>query len=305
MDYKKVIKNRAIRIKIMQAMSFVPDKWMVSLQYKIKTGRKLNLKNPRRFTEKLQWYKIFYRDPMMKQCVDKYEVRKYVEKCGLASILNECYGVYNSPDEIDFFNMPNSFVLKDTLGGGGSSVILVPDKKDLNKEQVKRQMAQWVAESTGVKHPGREWVYDGMPHRIIAEKYISSNQETGGLVDYKFFCFGGKFEYLYVIADRVLGQGAGFGIYDCTYHKLDVVRCDEQPLKRDVPKPEAFDEMVEIAEMLARPFPEVRVDLFYQDGEIYFGEMTFFDGSGYMKFDPDEFDFQLGGFFQLPQNIKT
>lgn len=110
-------------------MSFVPDKWMVSLQYKIKTGRKLNLKNPQRFTEKLQWYKIFYRDPMMKQCVDKYEVRKYVEKCGLASILNECYGVYNSPDEIDFFNMPNSFVLKDTLGGGGNSVILVPDKK--------------------------------------------------------------------------------------------------------------------------------------------------------------------------------
>ena len=83
MNYKKIIKSRAVRIKIMQAMSFIPDKWMLSLQYKIKTGRKLNLKNPQRFTEKLQWYKVYYRDPIMKQCVDKYEVRKYVEECGL------------------------------------------------------------------------------------------------------------------------------------------------------------------------------------------------------------------------------
>lgn len=125
---------------------------------------------------------------------------------------------------------------------------------------MKRQMAQWVAESTGVKHPGREWVYDGMPHHIIAEKFISSNPGTGGLIDYKFFCFGGKFEYLYVIADRVLGQGAGFGI------TADKTRC---------PKSEAFDEMVEIAEILARPFPEARGDLLYQDGKTHFREMFF------------------------------
>ena len=121
---------------------------MVSPQYKIKTGRKLNLKNPQRFTEKLQWYKVYYRDPIMKQCVDKYEVRKYVEECGLGSILNECYGVYSSLDEINFGKLPDSFVLKDTLGGNGNSVIIVPDKSKLNVEQAKRQMAQWVAEST-------------------------------------------------------------------------------------------------------------------------------------------------------------
>lgn len=215
MDYKKIIKSRAVRIKIMQAMSFVPDKWMLSLQYKIKTGRKLNLKNPQRYTEKLQWYKIYYRDPVMKQCVDKYEVRKYVEECGLGSILNECYGVYNSPDEIDFLNLPDSFVLKDTLGGGGNSVILVPDKSKLNIEQVKQQMAQWVAESTSVKHPGREWVYDGMPHRIVAEKFISSNPETGGLIDYKFFCFGGRVACLYVMGNRE--NGLKVGIYDWNF----------------------------------------------------------------------------------------
>lgn len=117
MDYKKIIKSRKLRVRIMQALSFVPDKMMLKMQYRIKTGRKLNLRDPQRYTEKLQWYKLYYRDPLMAQCVDKYEVRKYVEECGLGSILNKCYGVYSSPDEIDFRKLPDSFVLKDTLGG--------------------------------------------------------------------------------------------------------------------------------------------------------------------------------------------
>lgn len=303
MDYKKIIKSRAIRIKIMQAMSFVPDKWMVSLQYKIKTGRKLNLKNPQRYTEKLQWYKMYYRDPVMKQCVDKYEVRKYVEECGLGSILNECYGVYSSPDEIDFGKLPDSFVLKDTLGGGGNSVILVPDKSKLNIEQVKQQMAQWVAESTSVKHPGREWVYDEMPHRIVAEKFISSNPETGGLIDYKFFCFGGRVACLYVMGNRE--NGLKVGIYDRNFRKLDAYISYDEKMETEAQKPENFEEMCEIAEKLSAKFPHARIDLFDQNGVIAFGEITFFSGSGYTLFNPDEFDFQLGDFFQLPQNTKA
>lgn len=303
MDYKKIIKSRAVRIKIMQAMSFVPDKWMLSLQYKIKTGRKLNLKNPQRYTEKLQWYKMYYRDPVMKQCVDKYEVRKYVEECGLGSILNECYGVYSSPDEIDFGKLPDSFVLKDTLGGGGNSVILVPDKSKLNIERVKQQMTQWVAESTSVKHPGREWVYDGMPHRIVAEKFISSNPETGGLIDYKFFCFGGRVACLYVMGNRE--NGLKVGIYDRNFRKLDAYISYDEKMETEAQKPENFEEMCEIAEKLSAKFPHARIDLFDQNGVIAFGEITFFSGSGYTLFNPDEFDFQLGDFFQLPQNMKA
>ena len=303
MNYKKIIKSRAVRIKIMQAMSFIPDKWMLSLQYKIKTGRKLNLKKPQRFTEKLQWYKVYYRDPIMKQCVDKYEVRKYVEECGLGSILNECYGVYSSPDEIDFGKLPDSFVLKDTLGGGGNSVIIVPDKSKLIVEQAKQQMAQWVAESTSAKHPGREWVYDGMPHRIIAEKYISSNPETGGLIDYKFFCFGGRVAYLYVMGNRK--NGLKVGIYDREFRKLDAYISYDEKMETEAKKPENFEEMCEIAEKLSAKFPHARIDLFDQNGVITFGEITFFSGSGYTCFDPDDFDFQLGEFFQIPQNTMS
>ena len=136
MNYKKLIKSRDIRIKILQFLSFIPDKWMLRIQYMIKTGRSLNLSNPKRYTEKLQWYKLYYRDPLMAQCADKYDVRKYVEQVGLAKYLNTVYGVYNSTKEIEFETLPRSFVLKDTLGGGGNSVILVKDKNSISWTEI-------------------------------------------------------------------------------------------------------------------------------------------------------------------------
>ena len=114
-DYKKILKNQKVRFRILNLLSWIPDKTMVKLQYRIKLGRKLNLKNPERFTEKLQWYKLYYRDPIMHQCVDKYEVRKYVESKGLKNILNELYGVYDGPEEINFEKLPKKFVIKTTI----------------------------------------------------------------------------------------------------------------------------------------------------------------------------------------------
>ena len=303
MNYKDIIKSRKIRIKIMQFLSFVPDEFMLKLQYRIKTGRRLNLKNPQRFTEKLQWYKLNYRDPLMAQCADKYEVRKYVEKCGLEHILNEMYGIYNSLSEIDFNTLPNSFVIKDTLGGGGNSVIIVEDKAKMDEEKIRKQMQEWVDEPINKKNPGREWVYDGRKHRIIIEKYIESDVTKGGLIDYKFFCFNGKAEYLYVIADRKIGKQAGFGIFDNNFIKQDVIRVDEMPLKRMIKKPENYNKMKQLAEKLSQPFPEARIDFYNVDNKILFGEITFFDGSGYMTFEPDEFDYQLGEKFLLSSLI--
>lgn len=299
MDYKKIIKSRAVRIRIVQAMSFVPDKWMLSLQYKIKTGRKLNLKNPQRYTEKLQWYKMYYRDPVMKQCVDKYEVRKYVEQCGLGSILNECYGVYETPDKIDFDRLPDQFVLKDTLGGGGNGVIICRDKSTLDIPQTVKTMRNWGKPVSG-KHPGREWVYDQGKNRIVIEKYIPSDPDKGGLIDYKFFCFNGKIAYVYGIADRKVGQKAGLGIFTPEFELLPYTRLDEKPLERTLEKPDNYEQLKQVAEKLAAPFPHARIDLYDQNGKILFGEITFFDGSGYMKFEPDEFDFMMGEKFILP-----
>ena len=301
MDYKKLIKSRKLRLQILALLRFVPDPIMLKLQYRIKTGKRLDLKNPKRFTEKLQWYKLYYKDPTMVTCVDKYDVRDYVLSKGFEEILIPCYGVFQSFEEINFDSLPSSFVIKDTLGGGGNSVIVVKDKSTADFYAIEKQCREWVSQKHRQKGGGREWpYYGGKEHRIIIEKFIDADPERGGLIDYKFFCFHGKTAFIYVIADRIMGKVAKLGIYDPEFHLLPVSRCDEEALSRAIPKPENFDEMKRIAEMLASDFPEARIDLYSQDHKVLFGEITFYDGSGYMKFDPDNFDFEIGEKFILP-----
>lgn len=301
MDYKRIIKNRELRIKILKFLSFVPDKPMLKIQYYLKTGRRLNLKEPKRFTEKLQWYKLYYKNPLMIQCVDKYDVREYVKSKGLEDILIPCCGVYDSPEEIDWDILPNQFVMKDTLGGGGNSVIIVRDKASEDIEKLKKRAAEWINVDAHKRGGGREWpYYSGKNHRIIIEEMLPSNPDEGGLIDYKFFCFHGEPGIAYVVADRKVGQKAGLGVFTPDYKKLDVVRADEKPLERDVPKPETYDRMLEICRILSEPFPEARIDLYEVQGKARFGEITFFDGSGYMAFKPDGFDEEMGKMFVLP-----
>lgn len=306
MNYKQIIKSRSLRLKILRVFSFVPDETMLKIQYRIKTGNKLDLKNPQRFTEKIQWYKLYYKDPKMIQCVDKYEVRKYVEQRGLKNILIPCYGVYDSINEINWEKLPNQFVMKDTLGGGGTSVEIIKDKGNINIEVLKKKAAQWLNVKPYQKNAGREWpYYSGKKHRILFEKYIHTDPHKGGLIDYKFFCFNGKVAYIYVIADRKMGMGAELGIYDSDFNLLNVTRMDEKPLKRFIKKPSNYEKLKSVAEHLSEGFPEVRVDLYNVDENILFGEMTFFDGSGYMTFDPDHFDYDFGKVFTLPPRENT
>lgn len=296
LDYKKILKSQDLRFKILNLFSWVPDKTMVKIQYRIKMGRKLNLKNPQRFTEKLQWYKLYYRKPIMKQCVDKYEVRDYVKAKGLENILNELYGVYNSPDEIDFDKLPDKFVIKTTSGSGGQNVILCNDKNKLDIEKTKKDLKYWL-KLNPKKSFGREWAYEGTNNRIIVEKLLE--QDGNQLIDYKFFCFDGEVKYLYVISERDLGKSAKLGIYSSNYDKLNAYRCDERKQLTAIEKPRDFDTMKKYAQILSKDFAHARIDFYYNKGKIIFGEITFYDGSGYMKYDPDEFDFELGKCLKL------
>lgn len=300
MDYKKIFRSRNLRLHILRLLSFVPDKQMLKIQYRIKTGRRLNLKKPVRFTEKLQWYKLNYKNPIMIQCVDKYDVREYVKSKGLDNILIPCYGVYNSPDEINWDILPDQFVMKDTLGGGGTSVVIVKDKSSVDILELKKRAAEWVAIDAHKRDGGREWpYYSGKNHRIIIEQYLDV-EDCGGLIDYKFFCFNGKPSWVYVMADRNLGNGVGVGIYDAYFNRQNVLRADERPLEREIEKPVTFELMKEISSILSAGFPEARIDLYEVNGEVKFGEITFFDGSGYMTFIPDSFDIEFGKVFVLP-----
>ena len=148
------------------------------------------------------------------------------------------------------------------------------------------------------KQSGREWAYENhYPRRILIEEMIGNGKDD--LIDYKFICFNGKVSYVYGITDRHVGVSAQFGIYDSNFNKLNVDRCDERHQEKALSKPKNYDKMKLVAEQLSKEFPHVRVDLYNINGDIYFGELTFYDGSGYMSFNPDSFDEELGRNFNI------
>lgn len=181
MDYKKIIRNQRLRFQILNALSWVPDSIMLKIQYRIKMGFWPDFQHPKRFTEKLQLYKMKYRNPVMHQCVDKYEVRKYVERKGLGHILNELYGVYDKPEDIDFSILPQQFVIKTTDGGGGQNVIVVRDKNTADFRDIMHKLRTWNSQKNSGASFGREWAYKGEFHpRIIIEKYLED--DMGGQI---------------------------------------------------------------------------------------------------------------------------
>jgi len=293
LDYKTLFRNKSFRMKILKLLDFVPDSVMVRVQYFLSTGRKLNI-NGGRFTEKIQNYKLNYRNDLITQCSDKYLVRKFVEERGLGKYLVPLIGVYNNAEQIDFNDIPESFVLK--TNNGSHTNIICESKKSLELDQVRNDMNLWLGDWEG--KVGREWSYYNIEPKIICEKLLPKDSR-GDLVDYKFFCFDGEPHFLYVIEDRFLEGGIKLGIYDAEFKRIPANRSDIAPLLRDVEKPGSFSDMVDIARVLSKGFPHVRVDLYNIDGRIYFGEMTFYDGSGYKGYIPDSFDYEVGSKFLL------
>ena len=301
MDYKKIIKNRKTRFLILKLLGFVPDSIILKLQYRIKLGRSLNLKHPKRFTEKLQWYKINYRNPVMHKCVDKYGVRKYVESKGLGDILVKLYGHYKTINDVPFSSLPNSFVIKTTHGGGGLNVVVVPDKSKLDTHELKQKLS-FSEDRVDNNGGGREWAYYGLRTGIVVEQLLVNSQNPeAGVNDYKIFCYNGHAKYIIVDVDRYIGHKRNF--YDREWNNLHITS-DCPASDREIEKPERLEEMLRIAEKLSEDFPYVRVDLYCVDGKVYVGELTFYPWSGYVQFTPDKFDFELGKQFQLPNKNK-
>lgn len=261
---------------------------MIKIQYRIKLGRKLNLKNPQRFTEKLQWYKLYYRNPIMHKCVDKYEVREYVKSKGFENILNELYGVFDKPNDIVFEKLPNKFVVKTTAGSGGQNIFVCSNKNELDKEELIKTLNYWL-KLNPKKSFGREWAYEGTNNRIIIEKYLEGNDEgLSGINDFKFFCFNGKVEYIVFDGDRFVKHKRNF--YDREWNYIDVqTDCDK--LGNTIKKPKMLMQMIDVAEKLSNKIPFVRVDLYCINNKIYFGEMTFYPWTGYVQYKPDSFDY--------------
>ena len=294
--YKKIFRSKQLRSKILSALQFIPDAPMVKVQYRMKCGRKLNLKNPERYTEKMQWYKLYYRDETMRRCADKYLVREYVEKKGLGHLLNELYAVFETPEQINFEILPDKFALKVSNGSGTN--LFCRDKASLDEEQVKRQFSDFMIRSNAPS--GREWVYsDGTPV-IVAERLLEVPGQPGrDLRDYKILCFDGKPVYIICVDGRYTADYCHV-IYDTKWQKQDVT-IEGSSSAADYEKPKTLEEMLRIAEILSEDFPAARIDLYDIDGKVYFGEITYFPWSGYKRFIPDQFDRMLGELFVLPE----
>lgn len=300
MYYKKLIRSRALRIKILSLLNWIPDSIMIPLQYWIHTGRRLNLKNPQRFTEKLQLYKLKYRNPLMLKCTDKYEVRSVVNEMGLGEFLIPLIGVYDSAAAIDFESLPLQFVAKTTDGGGGNQVLICRDKCQLDKNEFFLKINEWF-KAPKAKNAGREWAYEnGYPRRVVIEQLVTDGKNKD-IPDYKFFCFNGNPVYCQVIGSRSTTETIDF--YDMEWKHMEFrglnILCNNADIL--LPKPDNFEGMKKLACKLSVGFPFVRVDLYDTGNNIYFGELTFYPASGFGHFIPDYWDKKIGQLLEMQE----
>ena len=291
--------KRKLLFFLAKLLFWVPNSIMLSLQYRIKVGRWPDLKMPQRYTEKLQLYKIKYHHLDMTRCVDKYLVRDFViERLGTCDYLNELYQIHQTADEIDFDSLPDQFVIKTTDGGNGDNIFVCRNKSDIDKKKVIKVVNSWRNKKYYII--SREWAYRGATDsNVIVEKYLEDDMnQDGSIDDYKFLCFDGKFRYLWLDKNRYSNHKRGFWNENLDF--LDDVYSDWPTFEKgEIDLPSNIQQMINFSEKLAEGFPFARVDWYNIKGKIVFGEITFYPWSGYVKFTPDSFDFELGRYFNI------
>ena len=274
------------------------DEEYLSRKYQLYFGQKLDLQNPQTFNEKLQWLKLYNRKPEYTVMVDKYKVREYIAQELGEEYLIPLLGVWDNPDEIDFDALPNKFVLK-CNHNSGLGMCICKDKSELDISKVKVELRKGLKQDYYLT--GREWPYKDVPRKIIAEKYMED--VSGDLKDYKFYCFNGEMKFVMINSDRNTSRPTRADYFDRDFNWLDFTwgysHAEVHPKK-----PEQFEKMVAIVEKLAKGLPHIRVDLYDCNGKIYFGELTFFDGSGFDKIEPLEWDYKIGKLLKLPTSLK-
>ena len=277
-----------------RVLRILPDEQYIRLLYLAKFKKRLRLRDPKTFNEKLQWLKLHNRKPEYTTMVDKHEAKAYVAERIGDSFIIPTLGVWDSFDEIDFDALPDAFVLKCTHDSGG--LVICRDKNTLDKAAAREKISSCLAKNYYWDY--REWPYKGVNPRIIAETYLPG--DGGELPDFKFMCFNGKVKSIMVCSQRGTEDGLHVTNYDPQWNV--------QPFERGYPiaenpvqKPQRLEEMIRLAEQLAEGIPYLRVDFYETQGKIYFGELTFFPGSGYSRFRPREWDEILGSWIRLPE----
>ena len=274
----------------------ISDKKYLTLMGKLRLGVKMDLDNPKTFSEKMQWLKLYDRNPEYTKMVDKAEAKKYV-----ASIIGEEHiiptiGVYNSFDEINFDKLPNEFVMKATHSSG--DIYICKDKNKINYEELKNMVNKWLNKKYYTIT--KEWPYKNVKPKVIIEKNMTTENQKE-LIDYKFFCFNGKPKLMQISEGTSNHKTTKVGFTNMEYKKTKLHREDYKQLENLPQKPNNFEKMQELAKKLSSNIPFVRVDFYDIENQIYFGELTFYPGGGYIPFEPKEYDKILGDMLQLPK----
>ena len=295
---------KAIRLKFFRKKyaynSKLTDVEYLSKFTKISLEYKTNLIEPKSFNEKINWYKLNYTNDLMSKVVDKISAKEYVKSKGLEEIIIPTIKIYNSIDDLDLNELPNEFIVKNTADSGG--VFVCDDKAKLNINKVKIKFKKQINSQiyNGIHHL-REHPYENVKNKIIVEELIKTSHK-GAPYDYKFFCFNGKPEFLYVCTERE--KDVKFDFFDIDWNWLDVKQ-GHKNAKVHPKKPENYEKMLEICQILSKDFPFVRVDLYNENGKIYFGELTFYHMGGIVKFEPKCWDFEFGKYFDIEKINKN
>ena len=290
-EYKKKLEQ------IQPNVHLTREQWIdkIKEQYKKKTGHELDLEHPKRYTEKIQWRKLYDNNPLYSRLADKYAVREWVkEKIG-EEYLIPLLGVWDRAEDIDFDRLPDSFVLK--TNNATSTNIIVRNKKDINRKLIIGQLNNWLAYPFWAA--SGEFHYKDIPPKIIAEQFMQDEGKED-LPDYKFLCFHGKPYCCWVDFDRYHGHKRN--IYDLDWNPQSWKLNRYERYTGNIEKPAHFEKMLALVETLCEGFSHVRVDLYLIQQKIYFGEMTFTSESGYAPIVPDEYDFILGEQWKIDQN---
>ncbi len=286
--------NTLLRIVIRKGLlKWVPDKPYLHILYYAYMGKRLHLTNPVTYNEKLQWLKLYDRNPIYTKMVDKYEAKLIVaEKIGEEYII-PTLGVWNRPEEIDFDGLPDKFVLKTTHDSGG--IIIVDKRQGYDRKRINDFFNKRLSQSTYELQ--REWPYKNVPKRIIAEQFME-DEKTHELRDYKFFCFDGEVKCMFIATDRQSEKPTAFDFFDPDFNWMDI-RHGHPNAEVKPEKPINFELMKQLAGKLSDGLPQVRVDLYEINGKVYFGELTFFHHGGIVPFDPENWDKVFGEWIQL------
>lgn len=294
MKKRKLIHKVVGRLASMGAFNKLNDKNYIQLVFWARMGEKLSLENPKTFNEKLQWLKLYDRNPEYTMMVDKYEAKQYVSNLIGEEYIIPTLGIWEKFEDIDFNELPNQFVLKCTHDSGG--LIICRDKSKLDKKAAKRKINKAI--NTNFYLHGREWPYKDVKPRIIAECYME-DAKTNELRDYKFYCFNGKVNYIYISRGLENHATANISFFKPNGEPAPFRRSDYFPFEKIPQMPKNFEKMKKIAENLSNKFIFLRVDLYEVNNKIYFSELTFSPCGGFMPFEPPQYDRIVGEHLQL------